>query len=236
MNQCRSILLIISKSRESGQPNIPLSVWPLCGLCFVSSSGLLLNDAIMLHLSTFSGVCILCRTICRLGLSVFFFPHSPVIKLWDLKWEDNAAEVSVKEAWSTCSCNLLVFWTRSRAISYMPLPTDCFTYVLVSQVAPHYNGDLRLHGQSPMVPCSVSTPGSVVSQKRFLKRKIVISKRGYRFSTKSLRWTLQLSYWCLSEALYSNPICPDSSSIIGSAGSWGKSGRAGLHCTAPRLL
>lgn len=148
MNQCRSILLIISKSRESGQPNIPLNVWPLCGLCFVSFSGLLLNDAIMLHLSMFSGVCILCRTICRLGLSVFFSPHSPVIKLWDLKWEDNAAEVSVKEAWSTCSCNLLVFWTRSRTISYMPLPTDCFTYVLVSQVAPHYNGDLRLHGHS----------------------------------------------------------------------------------------
>lgn len=87
---------------------------------------LLLSDTILLPLSTFSGVCILCRTICRLGVSSVF-PHFPVIKLWNLKWDDDASRSWCQRSMKHLLMQLAsAFWTRSRTVSYMALP-NAFT-------------------------------------------------------------------------------------------------------------
>lgn len=88
--------------------------------------------------------------------------------------------------------------------------------------------------QSPMVLRSVSTRGSIVSQKLFLKRKTIISKESICFlqNSKGLHWNY--SYWCLSEVPQSICICLDTSSITRSTGSLGRSGRSGLYCTGPK--
>lgn len=141
-----------------------------------------------------SGARMLCRTICKPGLS-FLFLGQLIIEnfLRGPSWEGGGslAGIGVVEIWATCLCNLFVptgpIWSY---VFYFLLMTDCCCTHPILWLGESDN-TLLIMGSSHG---NLMTCGQVLSQrqKQFPKRRIVICRGWYNLTSKSSSSVL----WC----------------------------------------